>query len=96
MLRQFCRLMCVQKTRQVSRVSRCMSTLDKDKYFEDSLLPKVSAEGIPMRDPRDIDDPDYDKPVGNVESENFTFDAESGIGQVIFLYNYEIYYFLDV
>ena len=59
-----------------------MSTIDKDKYFEDSLLPKFSKEGIPMRDPRDINDPDYDKPVGNFETENFTFDMSGGIAQV--------------
>ena len=53
-----------------------------DEYFEDSLLPKVSKEGIPMRDPRDINDPDYDNPVGNIETENFTFDARQGIGVV--------------
>jgi len=58
-----------------------MSTIDKEKYFEDSLLPKFSKEGIPMRDPRDINDPDYDKPVGNIETENFTFDISGGIAQ---------------
>ena len=76
--------------RQVSRlvshkrfnVSRHLSSKSPSEYFEDSLLPKYSKEGIPLRDPRDINDPDYDKPVGNVESENFTFDAEQGIGQV--------------
>ena len=59
-----------------------MSTIDKEKYFEDSLLPRFSKEGIPMRDPRDINDPDYDKPVGNIETENFTFDISGGIAQV--------------
>ena len=54
----------------------------KTEYFEDSLLPKVSKEGIEMRDPRDIDDPDYERPVGNLASENFSFDEERGIGQV--------------
>ena len=53
-----------------------------EECYEDSLLPKMSREGIPLRDPRDINDPDYEKPVGNVSSENFTFDVEQGIGQV--------------
>merc|ERR1712226_504859 len=78
MLRQVSRLVLSQKT---FKFSRCMSTIDKDKYFEDSLLPKFSKEGIPMRDPRDINDPDYDKPVGNFETENFTFDMSGGIAQ---------------
>jgi len=82
MLRQFCRLAKVQRTNKLASFSRFASNQsDEDKYFDDSLLPKFSKEGIPMRDPRDINDPDYDKPVGNIESENFTFDYESGIGQ---------------
>ena len=85
MLRQFCRLARVQRTNKLASFSRFASNQsDEDKYFDDSLLPKFSKEGIPMRDPRDINDPDYDKPVGNIESENFTFDYESGIGQVSF------------
>jgi hypothetical protein len=52
------------------------------KVFDDSILPKFSPEGIPLRDPRDPDDPDYNEPMGNKETENFTFDAERGIGQV--------------
>ena len=79
MLRQISRLVLSQKS---CKFSRCMSTIDKEKYFEDSLLPKFSKEGIPMRDPRDINDPDYDKPVGNIETENFTFDISGGIAQV--------------
>ena len=82
MLRQICRLVRAQKTCQISSIPRCMSSQDNEKYFDDSLLPKVSKEGVAMRDPRDIDDPDYDNPVGNVESENFTFDSDHGIGQV--------------
>ena len=53
-----------------------------EKYFEDSKLPRFSKEGLPLRDPRDILDPDYEKPVGNVTSENFQFDVKQGIGQV--------------
>ena len=79
MLRQFSRIISSQRL----NISRNLSSKSGTEYFEDSLLPKVSKEGIPMRDPRDINDPDYDKPVGNVESENFTFDAEEGIGQTI-------------
>merc|ERR1711963_210114 len=80
MLRQFSRLISNSRL----NFSRNLSQKSGNEYFEDSLLPKYSKEGIPMRDPRDINDPDYDKPVGNVESENFTFDYESGIGQVSF------------
>ena len=79
MLRQVYRLVSYQRL----NISRNLSSKSSTEYFEDSLIPKYSKEGIPMRDPRDINDPDYDKPVENVESENFTFDAEQGIGQVI-------------
>lgn len=60
----------------------CKVPENNSEYYEDSLLPKYSREGIPMRDPRDINDPDYDRPVGNVASENFEFDFKQGVGQV--------------
>ena len=79
MLRQICRLVSHQRL----NISRNLSQKSPIEYFDDSLIPKKSQEiERPMRDPRDVNDPDYDKPVGNIESENFTFDAEQGIGQV--------------
>merc|ERR1712109_435883 len=83
MIRQFSRVFLGKSELKNARRYLCKVPPAKTEYFEDSLLPKYSKEGIPLRDPRDINDPDYDKPVGNVESENFTFDAEQGIGQTL-------------
>ena len=82
MLRQVSRLFLVKPN--LKSISRPLCQGPTTEYFEESLLPKYSKEGIPMRDPRDINDPDYDKPVKNVASENFSFDTEHGIGQVRF------------
>merc|ERR1712156_15868 len=81
MIRQISRIFLGKSELKNAKRYLCKVPPPKTEYFEDSLIPKYSKEGIPMRDPRDINDPDYDKPVGNVQSENFTFDMKQGIGQ---------------
>merc|ERR1712156_602361 len=83
MIRQISRIFLGKSELKNAKRYLCKVPPPKTEYFEDSLIPKYSKEGIPMRDPRDINDPDYDKPVGNVQSENFTFDMKQGIGQTL-------------
>jgi len=83
MIRQVSRVFLGKSEFKNARRYLCKVPPSKTEYFEDSLIPKYSKEGIPMRDPRDVNDPDYDKPVGNVQSENFTFDMKQGIGQTL-------------
>ena len=86
MIRQFSRVFLRKTELKNAKRYLCRVPPNSSEYFEDSLLPKYSKEGIPMRDPRDINDPDFDKPVGNVQSENFTFDFKQGIGQVCLIF----------
>ena len=93
MIRQFSRVFLRKTELKNAKRYLCRVPPNSSEYFEDSLLPKYSKEGIPMRDPRDINDPDFDKPVGNVQSENFTFDFKQGIGQVcLILYRFTYFY----